>query len=328
MAVYIRVWIDTPLDRILACGFAEYGQIRCAESAGARVVTLYVLGNGFDLWHELPTSYDRFYAFAKDILDEIEDYYSFNVAQKGPWCDFENSLARFDWRSFYEAHDNTDVTAEDFRQSEVYGLEDDLTAQADNHVTTVKERFQEWIETIDISGASKKLSFGDDDRFFTFNYTATLQFVYGIKNERVFHIHGRSDRMDDLIFGHGESREEEPELDENGDSNRTIFSDAEGAAKYPFYAFQKPVDEVLKENRNRFESQHDVSDIVVIGHSLNEIDLPYFRRLSECAKDARWNVYYYKCAEKEHHVQQLMKCGVPAERIQAHSYSHLQSKAR
>lgn len=32
--------------------------------------------------------------------------------------------------------------------------------------------------------------------------------------------------------------------DDNGDSNRTMFSDAEGAAKNPFYALQKPVSEV------------------------------------------------------------------------------------
>lgn len=32
--------------------------------------------------------------------------------------------------------------------------------------------------------------------------------------------------------------------DLNGDSNRTMFTDEEGAAKYPFYVLQKPVNEV------------------------------------------------------------------------------------
>lgn len=289
------------------------------------MTTLYVLGNGFDLWHGLPTGYDQFYVFGKDILDGIEEYYSFDVAQKGPWSDFENSLGRFDWRSFYEAHDNTDVSAEDFRKGEVYAFEDDLTEQADSHVTLLRERFHEWIGQIDFSVATKKIDFGDDDRFFTFNYTSTLQSIYGIQDERVFHIHGRSDTFDDLVFGHGESREEEAELDENGDSNRTMFSDAEDAAKYPFYAFRKPVDEVLKKNGHRFESQRDVSNVVVIGHSLNEIDLPYFRRLSDCAKGARWRISYYKRAEKKHHIQQLVKCGIPARRIHAYAYSDLPS---
>lgn len=59
------------------------------------------------------------------------------------------------------------------------------------------------------------------------------------------HIHGRSSTFDELIYGHGEAIEDVPELDENGESNRTMFSDAESAAKYPFQALQKPVFETL-----------------------------------------------------------------------------------
>jgi hypothetical protein len=290
------------------------------------MTTLYVVGNGFDLWHGLPTGYDQFCEFARDTLAEVEAYYYFDLSKKGPWCDFENSLGRFDWRLFYEAHDNTDVTAESFRPSEVYGLEDDLTEQADSHVNAIRECFREWIDGIDISVAKKKMNFTPDDRFFTFNYTSTLQLAYGIEDEKVFHIHGRADRFDELVFGHGELMEEEPELDENGDSNRTMFSDAQGAAKYPFYALQKPVDKVLERSRLRFELQRDVTDIIVIGHSLNEVDLPYFKKLADCAKGARWRVYCYEAADKVHHMQQLLKCGVSAERIQICAYPELETK--
>jgi ADP-heptose:LPS heptosyltransferase len=129
------------------------------------------------------------------------------------------------------------------------------------------------------------------------------------------------------VFGHGESLKEEPEYDENGDSNRTMFSDAQNSAKYPFYAFQKPVSEILKKNRLLFESQRDISNIVVIGHSFNEIDLPYFRRLADCASSARWRVYFYNPAEREHHFKQLVKCGVPADRFQVYTYSDLENES-
>lgn len=289
------------------------------------MTTLYVIGNGFDLWHGLPTGYDQFYEFAKDTLDEVEGYYYLDLTQRGPWCDFENSLGRFDWHLFYEAHDNTDVTAESFRPSEAYGLEDDLAEQADNYVNAIRECFQEWVDKIDISAAKKQMTFAPEDRFFTFNYTSTLQSVYGIEEEKVFHIHGRSERFDELVFGHGESMEEEPELDENGDSNRTMFTDAEGAAKYPFYALQKPVGDVLKRNQLRFELQRDVTDIVVIGHSFNDIDLPYFKKLAECGKGARWRICCYEAVDKVHHVQQLLKCGVREESIQICTYSDLKT---
>lgn len=288
------------------------------------MTTLYIIGNGFDLWHGLPTSYDRFYEFAKENLDELESYY-IDVTQGRPWCDFENSLGTFDWRLFYEAHDNTDVTAEDFRRSEAFGLEDDLTEQADNLVESIRDCFHEWIEGIDISVAARRMDFAPDDRFLTFNYTSTLQSVYGIDDDKVFHIHGRSDRFD-LIFGHGETMEEAPELDENGESNRTMFSDAEGAAKYPFYKLQKPVDEVIDRNRGYFEMQNGLTNIIVIGHSFNKIDLPYFRKLAESTMGAKWRVCCYEPTDAIHHVQQLLKCGIRAEDIHMCTYTDMETK--
>ena len=61
---------------------------------------LYVIGNGFDLWHDVPTRYSQFYEFAKETLDEIEDYYSCGMMQSAPWHDFESSLGTFNWREF------------------------------------------------------------------------------------------------------------------------------------------------------------------------------------------------------------------------------------
>lgn len=284
---------------------------------------LNIIGNGFDLWHGLPTSYDLFYAFAKDTLDELESFYLIGTAQNGPWSDFESSLGKFDWQLFYEAHDHTDITAENFRPSEAYGLEDDLTEQADAIVDGIKERFHDWIEEIDISLASKKTLFSGTDFFLSFNYTSTLQLVYGIDSVNIAHIHGRSDAYDELIFGHGETREEEPERDEHGDSNRTMFSDAEGAAKYPFYALQKPVSDVIKNNRAFFDSLGDYSTISIIGHSLNDIDLPYFEEIAKNTNNAKWEIYCYRIEDRDHYLQQLVKCGADSKDITIETYDKL-----
>lgn len=287
------------------------------------MTTLYIIGNGFDLWHGLPTSYSHFYTFAKNTLDELESYFCINLIEKCPWCDFENSLGTFDWKLFYETHDNTDVMADNFRPSEAYGLEDDLTEQADNLVRTVVDRFREWINGVDISMASKKMRVDTKIRYLTFNYTSTLQDTYEINEDNILHIHGNADRFDDLVFGHGETIKEKPELDENGDSNRTMFSDAEGAAKYPFYALRKPVDEVISKKREYFESLNNVTEIVVIGHSLNEIDLPYFREIAKNASDCNWTVCCYTPKDKTTHVQQLLKCGIRNRNIQTCTYEDL-----
>jgi len=285
--------------------------------------TLHIIGNGFDLWHGLPTSYDLFYKFAKDTLDELESFFHIDTTHGGPWSDFENTLGSFDWEGFYDVHDNTDVTAEDFRPSEAFGLEDDLTEQADALVDTIKERFHAWIDEIDVSLASRKMSFSGTDLFLTFNYTSTLQLVYGIDGGNVLHIHGRSNTNDDLIFGHGATMKEEPELDENGDSNRTMFSDAESVAKYPFYALQKPVNEIVRGNSDFFHSLGGVSAISVIGHSLNDIDLPYLEEVARNAKGAKWAVCCYRPEDEDHHIHQLLKCGVPRGDITVCTYADL-----
>ncbi|MFC7367158.1 AbiH family protein [Vreelandella zhaodongensis] len=285
---------------------------------------LWVIGNGFDLRHQLPTRYSDFYQFAKTMLDELKSYYAIELEEGGPWCNFENSLGNFIWNDFYDAHNHIDIAADDFRPSFVYGLEDELNEQADEIVEGIKDSFREWVEGINVSGAVSQLAVPEDALFTSFNYTSTLEVVYGIAADRVLHLHGRAELFDDLIFGHGDTIEEEPELDENGDSNRTMFSDAEGAAKYPFYALKKPVSEVLEKNKIFFDSLEHITEITVVGHSLNRVDLPYFQKLAVSALNAHWKVCCFGEEEKIHHVERLVECGVPRDRIRICSYEDLQ----
>lgn len=285
--------------------------------------TLYVIGNGFDLWHDLPTSYRHFYEFAEGCLDELENYYSFDLHEYEPWHDFENALGDFCWENFFDYYNEIDVGAEDFRPSFVYGLEDEITEQTDIHVTTIKEAFLEWIAQIDIREANRKMLFPDDAQFINFNYTSTLQFTYGIDDSKVMHIHGRAEKNDDLIFGHGADIIEESEIDEDGESNRTMFSDAEGAAKYPLYALKKPVDEVLDKNGSYFNRLTGITEVIVIGHSLNNIDMPYFKKIVECAPGAQWKVCCYINEERTEHIQKLICCGIKLEHITVCAYDDL-----
>ncbi len=285
--------------------------------------TLYVIGNGFDLWHGLPTSYRHFYEFAQDILDELEEHYTFNLNGDIPWYDFENALGTFNADGFYNYHNEIDVQAEDFRPSFAFALEDDLAEESERHVATIKDTFIEWIDQVNERQAVPLMKFDDDAFFITFNYTSTLQVVYGIEHNKILHIHGCYATNDELIFGHDINCAVVPETDENGDSIRTMFSDAESAAEYPLHAFRKPVDEILKKRNKYFNTLRDVTTIIVIGHSLNKIDLPYFHRIAKSAKSAQWKVSYYSNEEKTKHIRALMSCGVSQEKISVFLYKDL-----
>ena len=276
---------------------------------------LYIIGNGFDLWHGLPTNFEKFSIFARNELEDFEQYLRLNSDAESLWNDFEATLGHYDWQSFYGTNNFLDVQDEAFRPSMAFGLQDDLTEQTDNLVAEIKSQFQTWIESIELDDAVKKFDPVSQARFLSFNYTSVLQRIYGIHDDSIFHIHGNVSRYDDLTFGHGDSLEEEPELDENGDSNRTMFTDAENAAKYPFYAFQKPVNDIIDNNLDYFEGLRSIDIVVVIGHSLNDIDVPYFRKISEVLRDKKWIVSYYEHSEKTKHINQLEKCNIPLDNI-------------
>ncbi len=284
--------------------------------------TLYIIGNGFDMWHKLPTSYGDFYDYAGSFLSEIEHFYSSGLHYHNPWHDFEKALGEFDAGAFLDDYNEIDWTAEDFRPSFVYGLEDEMTEQADAHVNSIRDTFVEWIQQIDVSKATKKIEFPEDSLFISFNYTTTLQSVYGIDSRRVLHIHGNVENNDELIFGHGKEIYDVPEVDDNGDSTRDMFSDARGNASYPLRALKKPVDEVLARHNNYFEQLHDIETVIVIGHSLNTIDHPYFKRINAVLPKVIWHVIYHSVGGSAGFVESLVACGVNPAHISCSGYEY------
>ena len=42
----------------------------------------------------------------------------------------------------------------------------------------------------------------------------------------------------------------------------------------------------------------NIDEIYVIGHSVAEVDLPYFRYVENCTHQADWTVYYFNVDEK------------------------------
>lgn len=277
--------------------------------------TLYIIGNGFDLWHKLPTSYNDFYEFAPEVLEHLESYFYLEMSNITPWADFENRLGEYDWEYFYAEQDVPDVMDDSFKLSMTYGFEDGVSEDADNLVSEIDNQFHEWVYSIDTSEVQKNLSLVPDAIYLSFNYTPTLQNVYGVNSEKIFHIHGNAFNYDKLIFGHSEIMEEEPEFDAGGESNRHMFSDAQTAAKHPFYAFQKPVESILKDNENWFESLIGIDTIIVLGHSLNEVDIPYFKKIVEVLPSSNWIVSYHLEEDLKNHTVQLNACGITPELV-------------
>jgi len=249
---------------------------------------LYILGNGFDLYHGLPSRYADFHhyvsEFAPDFLNRIETYFDFEVDQNYLWRNFEQDLCKFDHEGFMDTYNYIDVTSESFKLSELYSLEDEVTEEADNLINEIREQFTDWVQTFDFAdldrSANIPLKLIRSAYFINFNYTDTLEKLYNINKERILYIHNNVNAYDgELIFGHSEVSDhaDTPTFDEDGEPTRTMFTDSQNASRSPFYAFQKNTKAVLKQHRFWLAGLKDLEEVTILGHSLGKVDWPYLK---------------------------------------------------
>lgn len=257
---------------------------------------LYIIGNGFDLMHGLPTQYIKFKEYCNDRIDDYLNYLKIDMSDDSAWSRFEEVLGYFNGDQYYD--DNCD-NREAESWSEAAGVADEIAEAAENLVDLVKSEFYDWVKEINLNNTNQKTHLDPSALYLNFNYTSTLQIVYKIPNERIEHIHGHVDAGSDLIFGHGMSIEEESEIDENGDSNRHPYTDAENAAQIPLYTLKKKVFEIMESKAAFFNSLSQIDKVVVIGHSLNDIDLPYFNEVNLKSNQPDWTIYYYNDGDYE-----------------------------
>lgn len=288
--------------------------------------TLYIIGNGFDLQHNLKSSYDEYHRYVKNNRSNVEDflnqYFTLKVKKNKKsdiywWSDFENDLASFHAKSFFYDHDNVSegfMDQEHPQWSDFFGVEDEIIEESEKAYFEIRQSFWDWINEISETEIERKnMHFEKDAFFLSFNYTSTIERIYNIP--KVFHIHGYigDDNEENLVFGHGAevSEGEIPERDESGESNRTPDFDAKAASHSLFYQFQKPVKDIINRNQNFFDSLKCVGKVVVLGHSLNEIDMPYIGKIKDSILDnSSWVIVCYSNDDKQRAEEVMEKIGV------------------
>ena len=228
---------------------------------------LYVIGNGFDKHHGLPCGYADFRAWLlgnrPDVHRELIRLYG--ESDSDLWSDFEKGLSCFDLDNY----------PDDVKRTELVKLKDGLN-----------EAFGAWIQT---TGAPEKcMEIEDIDKsavLFTFNYTRTLEDFYGIDESRVVHLHGSLDNGG-FIYGHNRSPNDMDDEDiesQRRDLGPDLFADLVHMKMSREFAdvFKKPVAEIIDEHRSDFEALADIEEMIVLGFSYSEIDMPYLERIIE-----------------------------------------------
>lgn len=259
---------------------------------------LYILGNGFDLAHKLPTSYKDFRKFCsfKAELERI-------CPLESDWSNFEESLGEVNPEEAYnEATSHLSSFNYEFR--EVYQREDAVDYEVLTPLRELRGEFLRWLESVSLSGACKEYELSSNSLYLTFNYTYLLEQVYGVSANRVCHIHGALGSVDSLVVGHNkESASRCVGFKGMLPWENDAYDDIKGAVAQ----YYKDVDSIIKANKPFWESLVEIEEVVVFGHSYNDIDREYFCEVAKSAPSARWSMYVYTSDDRKR-AESVAKC--------------------
>ena len=296
---------------------------------------LFIIGNGFDLHHNIKCSYNDYKTYLEQHdLKWIVEF-------------FERSFFAIDLPEEYtKIHKGLDACGRDrdkyartlaknyallptlntWRFIEVIlgcinGIPSDLASCSENFANTITAKISDWMleELGDITATPKMNLPKDDCTYLTFNYTDTLEKIYNIPSDIVKHIHNKIGEK--LIFGHAnyqairecsenalsvpEVLEDYPEhgltakdIQEKLNKTAQLFDKNKILEKY-FRASLKDVKAILEKNQSYFESLTGVENIFVLGHSLSSVDYDYFKEIKTKAPNANWTIAYYNDSAKE-----------------------------
>lgn len=271
------------------------------------IVNLYIIGNGFDLNLGLNTSYQDFYKFLSknysDFLKSIADVFIADNVTDPLWSRFEEELSRVNF-SFFT------VPSEYYNNGKIVHTES--TMSISKKILIWKEYlskyFKEWISFTYQKPNFKKEIFNTDDYFINFNYTSTLEDCFNVQAKQIYYIHGNaSDRNSELIFGHGLSEDitelcNDAKILSNGYINCTLeeLNDLV-AMNMVLQVLRKPVEKLLKNLNNSQCNINNANKIVVLGHSIGKVDIPYFKWIREKVDNkVKWFFSYYSENDLKH----------------------------
>lgn len=274
---------------------------------------LFIIGNGFDIFHNMKTKYTDFRKFLvknylkEDLTDTLyyeipypnqEEIYDdkdcvraiINILdetepKRDEWNEVETSLGNLDYGVFlddYGLYDKNNI-------KETYYRNESCSIALCGALKQIDCYFQKWIETIKIAkipkDTFKNMIDIEKDLFLTFNYTKTLESLYNAKN--VCHIHGTID--DYIYFGHNND-------EYNTDSIQRQWFGAENEINNLQNMLRKNTIEAYTNNIGFFNnleilSKNETIDMYSFGFSFSSVDQFYLQQIFRIA-DTHNSTFY------------------------------------
>lgn len=293
---------------------------------GVDIQNLFIIGNGFDIAHGLPTKYADFKKYLSDRIKNNQgikyvdgDYIRITEIPSLPerkiwhgkgvvgqywqeerliyWLvdEVSNNKADMKWSDFETYLSELNIHA--ILEKWGYTVENAMKIQ--ETLGDVSGFFFRWVNTIDLSKIKKKSSIekivrSDKDLVFSFNYTETLEMIYGVCEHNICHIHGiretnyeeqkRKDMVSigkdfsELIIGY---EEELLKIEEHN----LIYTDED--IRSAILAAKTGLIKDVKQNIFREKAffdvieKADIQNIYSVGLSYSDVDMPYIKEICD-----------------------------------------------
>ena len=307
--------------------------------------TLYIIGNGFDLFHNLKTKYQHFALFLlkknPDLFALMVKYYWLTDLDPDDeatslrdelWGDFENKLSEMDLEELLDDFTNylPDYGSDEFRSGDYHTFDQEISRMIDRLTTELYAVFKEFILQVEFDESpSGLIALEPNSLYLSFNYTDTLELYYGIERKQITYIHGRAlTDGEATILGHGIDPEEfmdkppvaptglsEEELqqwtDEQSDQYDYAYNTGRDTATGYFRISHKSTAELIEKHSQFFSSLKDVQKVFVLGHSISPVDQPYFLEVIKSVDPGtEWKVSYYGGSEMAERMETMVHLGV------------------
>lgn len=139
--------------------------------------------------------------------------------------------------------------------------------------------------------------------YINFNYTLTLEKLYGISGDDVYHIHGKvGDTKKKILFGHGKG-----EWEISMEDIPTLASSFHQISR----SLRKNTCLAINQNKELFKRIKNVSEIYSYGFSFSDVDMVYIDKISQTVDPAQVTWYFnkYDTDHNPHFIELIKKRG-------------------
>ena len=269
---------------------------------------LFIIGNGFDCYeHNLPTKYADFRSYILSRYPDADEYYDLipecitmpdgdevlnmeevagyitrviDTCGGDTWNELEYYLGESLFDSLHEDLDEVPWDGPDKETMHAIYNNEDRSSSMKLVFIYIKDLFCDWVrdelsklDFIDIKKDNISSILSKGDGFLNFNYTETLEVVYGIPDDKICHIHGKvGDAPEKILFGHGDEDDVQEWADSLGaDLN---FSELKRELK-------KDTMTALGEHIDFFKKMDELETIHSFGFGFADVDMYYIEKIAE-----------------------------------------------